>query len=162
MKTATQSLSVLDRLTQHTAIAQTEMSLRDEMAENIRLHLSALFSTRRYPVVPKTSEMNPVSFITYGLPEMTIIGSDDAATHALFLNRIARQISDFEPRLHQVKVFLSEKSQSTSGCLEIIIEAKINCTNKPQPLAFRSVIDLLSCHIQLENAYAKRISGTLL
>lgn len=150
------SSSVFDRLSQST------LSEKNDIIEDIRCHLSALFNTRRYPAsVAESFDNNQPAITTYGLPEITMISADDERSCNALLTTIARQISIFEPRLRRVNVFLSKKSQTTSGCLELIIEAELHSAYTMKTLTFWSVIDLSAHHIQLEYRYAERISGAL-
>ncbi|NKC23156.1 type VI secretion system baseplate subunit TssE [Ochrobactrum oryzae] len=154
--------SVLDRLIQPVIAMPSGTAIQDEVADDIRRNLIALFNTRRYPGFASVSGNDHIGALPlYGLPEMAAISVDDETACNSFLAMIKRQILIFEPRLRQVYVSLSDTKRISPRCLELIIEAELCCTPELQILAFRSVIDLSSRYIQLEEHYAERVSGVL-
>lgn len=154
MKTPHHTPSVFDRLTKQDTAAQSTIT------ENIRRNLSALLNTRRLPAPVSSDDLTP-ALTRYGVPEMSIVSVDDETARDAFMTMIAQQISIFEPRLRHISVFIPEKKRISPRRLELVIEAELYNSPEHKTLAFRSVLDLSSCFIQLEEPYVERISGTL-
>ena len=152
MKTRNDTPSVFDRL----------MQKETAISKYIRHNLSALLNTRRFPALALDQSGNPDPALTrYGLSEMSAVNADDEIARNALLAVIAQQVSIFEPRLRQVKVFIPEKQPASRRRLELVIEAELHNAAERKILAFRSVLDLASCLIQLEEPYAERISCAL-
>lgn len=147
--------SVFERLCQD----NTENS--QDIVENIRLNLNALFNTRQFSIGNTANSDGLTALTYYGLPEITTINTEDTAPRNLFLETLTKQIKLYEPRLQHVNIKIAERPTTSPRQLELIIETELKQPHDPHPLIFRSALNLSTYIIQLEPPYAERISGTL-
>jgi type VI secretion system protein ImpF len=143
--------SLLDRLVDHEP--QTRIEAPMTMAQSVRMlkasvrrDLEWLLNTRRIPEPPPESltEVGK-SMYNYGLPDITSLNRDSAASYTRLLRQVERAIAQFEPRLTRVRVSLVEtEGESARRELRFLIEAVLRMDPNPEPVIFDTVLEFSS------------------
>ena len=143
--------SLLDRLVDHDPLARAEVAM--SMAQSVRMlkasvrrDLEWLLNTRRIPE-PAPENLTEVeqSLYNYGLPDITSLSRDSAASYTRLLRQVDRAIAQFEPRLTRVRVSLVEtEGESARRELRFLIEAVLRMDPNPEPVLFDTVLEFSS------------------
>jgi type VI secretion system protein ImpF len=153
----TVTVSVLDRLIDRDLDAPFESPMGRSAAEralkaSVRRDLEWLLNTRRIAVPPDEAltELNR-SVYCFGLPDFTAYGISSQADRARLMNSLAQVIRTFEPRLAEVHIVPSEKSDSVGlHRLHFRIEALLKMDPTPEPISFDTVLELGSGGYQIK------------
>lgn len=149
------TVSVLDRLIDLEPNNRMENPLSRSQSvrllkNSVRRDLEWLLNSRRI-VDPPREDLKEVnrSAYTFGLPDLsslTMLASGDR-------NRLVRQvlatISQFEPRLTNVRLVMVEAPDAAKKDVRLRIEAMLRMDPVPEPITFDTVIELKSGNCRL-------------
>ena len=149
------TLSVLDRLIDY----EPENSIENPLsrAQSVRVLKSAvrrdlewLLNTRRIVDAPDEAlkEVNRSVYV-YGLPDLSALTMAVGADRNRLVRQLTAAITNFEPRLTNVRLSLVERPDSSKKDVRLRIEAMLRMDPVPEPVSFDSVIELKSgrCHL---------------
>jgi type VI secretion system protein ImpF len=89
-------------------------------------------------------EFLPRSLYNFGIPDISSLSADSSETAGRLLRFIERAIEDFEPRLSDVKVTLSESKSRSDRRVEFLIEASMRVEPDPERVEFDTVLEVSS------------------
>ena len=140
-------LSVLDRLIDHEPRSQSEPfvsraeSLR-RLRSSVRRDIEALLNTVRTTEAPAGLRELKDSLYTYGVPDISSMSLESAQDGQRLLRALEAAISQFEPRLANVRVTSSGKLSRKQMKLEFHVEALLLIDPAPERLAFDTVFEI--------------------
>jgi type VI secretion system protein ImpF len=146
-RSATETLvtqSVLDRLIAVEEWPATRSQSLRYFKDALKRDLEWLLNTRQ-PPMPELQEYDlaKASVINYGLPDITSLGLSSASDHRRLRLAIETCLSNFEPRLMDVRVTL-QGSDTTDRRLRFHIEGNMKLDPAPEEISFDTVLELTS------------------
>lgn len=148
-------LPLLDRLIDAEPSEQSDrplsaVSAMDMLRASICRDLEELLNTRRRwrSWDPKLSELQR-SLVGYGLPDFASGAFNDPRRREELRLLIEDCIGRFEPRIVGLKVTLIEATDKASGTLRLRIDALLRAEPAPEPIAFDTVVDLLTKNVTI-------------
>jgi type VI secretion system protein ImpF len=146
-------LPLLDRLvdSEPAEPADRPMSVAatmDVLRVSICNDLEELLNTRRRwrSWDPQLTELER-SLVGFGLPDFASGAFTDPRRREELRALIEACIRRFEPRIVSLKVTLVEATDKLSGTLRLRIEALLRAEPAPEPIAFDTVVDLLTKNV---------------
>jgi type VI secretion system protein ImpF len=153
--------SLLDRLTDYEPRNSAEGSIAymesvRQFKAGVQRDLEWLLNTRRIPVLaPEELEEVNGSVYHYGLPDLTSISRDSPEERALLLRRVEEAISQFEPRLANVRVAAVEmEGENFRRELRFHVEATLLMDPTPEHVVFDTVLHFASGEYEVSGANA--------
>jgi len=148
--------SVLDRLIDREPSVAADPPLT--RAQSVRLlkaslmrDLEWLLNTRRIPHQENSSFQElERSVYTYGLPDITSLGTSSTRDRYRLLRMLEETIARFEPRLERVKVTPVETNLSNTRALRFQIEGYLKMDPAPEHISFDTVLQLSSGEYQVK------------
>jgi type VI secretion system protein ImpF len=136
--------SVLDRLTAVEDWPATRSQSLRFFKESLKRDLEWLLNTRQ-PPLPELADypLAKASVINYGLPDITALGLASASDHRRLRVAIEACLSNFEPRLTDVRVTL-QGTDTTDRRLRFHIEGNMKLDPAPEEISFDTVLELSS------------------
>jgi type VI secretion system protein ImpF len=136
--------SVLDRLTAVEDWPATRSQSLRFFKEALKRDLEWLLNTRQ-PPLPQLAAypLAKASVINYGLPDITSLGLASASDHRRLRAAIETCLSNFEPRLTDVRVTL-QGTDTTDRRLRFHIEGNMKLDPAPEEISFDTVLELSS------------------
>lgn len=136
--------SVLDRLTAVEDWPATRSQSLRFFKETLKRDLEWLLNTRQ-PPLPELADypLARASVINYGLPDITALGLASASDHRRLRIAIETCLSNFEPRLTDVRVTL-QGTDTTDRRLRFHIEGNMKLDPAPEEISFDTVLELSS------------------
>jgi type VI secretion system protein ImpF len=114
----------------------------EQYIAGVRRDLEWLLNTRRPPLtVPDGCEALERSVFTYGVPDTTPLGRDDAGARRRLQAWIEEAIATFEPRLKDVRVELGEGSVEGLRRVRFVVAGELQLHPRPQQVTFDAVVD---------------------
>jgi type VI secretion system protein ImpF len=141
--------SIIDRLIDLApAEAADRPMTRDESVRayrsSILRDLEWLLNTRRTVVpVPESLTNVRASTFNYGLPDVSSLSADSMETRADLVRQIERTIRDFEPRLLDVRVTMSDDDR-VDRQIRFVIEGLLDMEPNPERVVFDTVLEMSS------------------
>jgi type VI secretion system protein ImpF len=141
--------SIIDRLVDLApAEAADRPMTRDESVRayrsSILRDLEWLLNTRRTVVpVPESLTNVRASTFNYGLPDVSSLSADSMETRADLVRQIERTIRDFEPRLLDVRVTMSDDDR-VDRQIRFVIEGLLDMEPNPERVVFDTVLEMSS------------------
>jgi type VI secretion system protein ImpF len=110
--------------------------------------LEELLNTRRRwrSWDPELTELER-SLVGFGLPDFASGSFNDPRRREELRLTIETCIRRFEPRIVSLKVTLAEVTDKQSGTLRLRIDALLHAEPAPEPIAFDTVVDLLTKNV---------------
>jgi type VI secretion system protein ImpF len=146
-------LPLLDRLVDADPSQQAESPLSasasmDALRLSICNDLEELLNTRRRwrSWDPHLAELDR-SLAGFGLPDFASGAFNDPRRREELRTLIETCIRRFEPRIVSLKVTLVEATDKVSGTLRLRIDALLHAEPAPEPIAFDTVVDLLTKNV---------------
>jgi type VI secretion system protein ImpF len=143
------TLSVLDRLidqepkNRSEALPTYAQTLRTLKA-SLRRDLESLLNARRtLQEAPDSASELQRSVYHYGLPDLTSLSARSATDQNKLLKIIETTVTNFEPRLANVKVSLAPVT-GNNRLLRFVIEGMLRIDPAPEHVAFDTVLELAS------------------
>lgn len=87
------------------------------------------------------------SLVGYGLPDFASGAFNDPRRRKELRQLIDTCIRRFEPRIVDLKVTLTETTDKVSGTLRMRIDALLRAEPAPEPIAFDTVVDLVTKNV---------------
>lgn len=152
---STITLSILDRLIDYEPDNRLENPLSRSQSvrvlkASVRRDLEWLLNTRRIADPPDEAlkEVNK-SVYTYGLPDLSTLTMEASGDRNRVVRQITAAITNFEPRLTNVRLSLVERPDASKNDVRLRIEAMLRMDPVPEPISFDTVIELKSgkCHL---------------
>lgn len=136
--------SVLDRVTATEDWPATRSQSLRFFKDSLKRDLEWLMNTRQ-PPMPELANypLAKASVINYGLPDITSLGLASASDHRRLRGAIETCISNYEPRLMDVRVTL-EGTDTADRRLRFHIEGNMKLDPAPEEISFDTVLDLAS------------------
>ena len=136
--------SVLDRLTAVEDWPATRSQSLRFFKEALKRDLEWLLNTRQ-PPLPELADypLAKASVVNYGLPDITSLGLTSASDHRRLRTAIEACLTNFEPRLTDVRVTL-QGSDTTDRRLRFHIEGNMKLDPAPEEISFDTVLELAS------------------
>lgn len=136
--------SVLDRVTAVEDWPATRSQSLRFFKEALKRDLEWLLNTRQ-PPIPELAgyPLAKASVINYGLPDITSLGLASASDHRRLRIAIETCLSNYEPRLTDVRVTL-QGSDSADHRLRFHIEGNMKLDPAPEEISFDTVLELSS------------------
>ena len=148
--------SVLDRLTDESP--RTSADSRITYAESLRMFKAAvqrdlewLLNTRRI-VEAATEDFEELqkSVYNYGMPDITSLSRDSAASRKQLLRQVEETLTIFEPRLGNVRVSMIEvEGEALRRELRFVVEATLKLDPTPEQVMFDTVLHFSSGQIDV-------------
>ena len=148
--------SVLDRLTDESPRSSADS--RITYGESLRMFKAAvqrdlewLLNTRRI-VEPATEDFEELqkSVYNYGMPDITSLSRDSAASRKQLLRQVEETLSIFEPRLANVRVSMVEvDGEALRRELRFVVEATLKLDPTPEQVMFDTVLHFSSGQIDV-------------
>lgn len=136
--------SVLDRVTAVEDWPATRSQSLRFFKESLKRDLEWLMNTRQPPMMELAKyPLAKASVLNYGLPDITSLGLASASDHRRLRLAIETCISNYEPRLMDVRVTL-EGSDTADRRLRFHIEGNMKLDPAPEEVSFDTVLDLAS------------------
>ncbi|MBV8168445.1 MAG: type VI secretion system baseplate subunit TssE [Alphaproteobacteria bacterium] len=146
-------LPLLDRLIDADPTEKTDRPLSasaamDAVRISICNDLEELLNTRRRwrSWDPGLSQLDQ-SLVGFGLPDFASGAFNDPRRREELRLTIESCIRRFEPRIVSLKVTLAEATDKQSGTLRLRIDALLHAEPAPEPIAFDTVVDLLTKNV---------------
>jgi type VI secretion system protein ImpF len=146
-------LPLLDRLVDAEPSEQSDRPLSaaaamDVLRASICNDLEELLNTRlRWRSWdPNLAELDR-SLVGFGLPDFASGAFNDPRRREELRQLIEASIRRFEPRIVSLKVTLVETTDKASGTLRLRIDAMLRAEPAPEPIAFDTVVDLLTKNV---------------
>jgi type VI secretion system protein ImpF len=136
--------SILDRLVAVDEWPATRSQSVRFFKDALKRDLEWLLNTRQ-PPIPELSEypLAKSSVINFGLPDISSLGLSSASDHTRLRKAIEICLSNFEPRLTDIRVSL-ESSDLTDRRLRFHIEGNMKLDPAPEEVSFDTVLELSS------------------
>lgn len=136
--------SILDRVTAIEDWPTTRSQSLRFFRESLKRDLEWLMNTRQPPIEELVKyPLAQASVINYGLPDITSMGLASSSDHRRLRLAIETCISNYEPRLMDVRVTL-EGSDAADRRLRFHIEGNMKLDPAPEEVSFDTVLDLAS------------------
>jgi type VI secretion system protein ImpF len=146
-------LPLLDRLidadpTQEADSPLSASAAMDVVRLSICKDLEELLNTRRRwrSWDPHLAELDR-SLAGFGLPDFAAGAFSDLRRREELRTLIEACIRRFEPRIVSLKVILVEATDKVSGTLRLRIDALLHAEPAPEPIAFDTVVDLVTKNV---------------
>ena len=146
-------LPLLDRLidadpSQRTDSPLSAAAAMDAIRVSICNDLEELLNTRRRwrSWDPNLAELDH-SLVGFGLPDFASGAFHDPRRREELRTFVETSIRRFEPRIVGLKVTLLETTDKVSGTLRLRIDALLHAEPAPEPIAFDTVVDLLTKNV---------------
>ena len=146
-------LPLLDRLVDADPSQRSDSPLSasaamDAMRVSICNDLEELLNTRRRwrSWDPHLAELDR-SLAGFGLPDFASGAFHDPRRREELRTLVETCIRRFEPRIVSLKVTLLEANDKVSGTLRLRIDALLHAEPAPEPIAFDTVVDLLTKNV---------------
>ena len=146
-------LPLLDRLVDSDPSQQADSPLSSSAAMDVvRLSicndLEELLNTRRRwrSWDPHLAQLDR-SLAGFGLPDFASGAFNEPRRREELRTLIETCIRRFEPRIVSLKVTLAETTDKVSGTLRLRIDALLHAEPAPEPIAFDTVVDLLTKNV---------------
>jgi type VI secretion system protein ImpF len=146
-------LPLLDRLIDAEPSEQSDRPLSvtaamDVLRVSICNDLEELLNTRRRwrSWDPQLAELDR-SLVGFGLPDFASGAFSDPRRREELRLLIEACIRRFEPRIVSLKVTLVESADKVSGTLRLRIDALLRAEPAPEPIAFDTVVDLVTKNV---------------
>jgi type VI secretion system protein ImpF len=146
---------LLDRLVDAEPSEQSDRPLSaagamDTLRASICRDLEELLNTRRRwrSWDPNLTELER-SLVGYGLPDFASGAFNDPRRREELRLLIEACIGRFEPRIAGLRVTLLEAADRVSGTLRLRIDALLRAEPAPEPIAFDTVVDLLTKNVTI-------------
>ncbi len=136
--------SVLDRLVAVEEWPATRSQSLRFYKEALKRDLEWLLNTRQ-PPLPQLADypLAKASVINFGLPDITSLGLASPSDHRRLRLAIETCLSNFEPRLMDVRVTL-QGADTTDRRLRFHIEGNMKLDPAPEEISFDTVLELSS------------------
>jgi type VI secretion system protein ImpF len=146
--------SMLDRLIDPDSggtVAQRGYSI-SQMVEAVQRDLEDLLNTRQtYPDMPEAFTEVARSIVGYGLPDLVSFNAV-SPQQCLAFGRILEQIvSNFEPRLRDVRATMVDPGGSKERRVQFRVEARL-CVDPAPEVAFDTVLELATGHYSVQQS----------
>jgi len=148
-------LPLLDRLIDAEPSEQADRPLSagaamDVLRASICSDLEELLNTRRRwrSWDPQLAQLER-SLVGFGLPDFASGAFHDPRRREELRALIEACIRRFEPRIVSLKVTLLEATDKLSGTLRLRIDALLRAEPAPEPIAFDTVVDLLTKNVKV-------------
>lgn len=131
--------------TRSQSVRQLKMALRRD--------LEWLLNTRRIPdEAPKAYELVCHSLYNYGLPDVTSLALNSPRDKKQLLRTIEQTLTDFEPRLADVRVRAVDDGTSAPRILRFQIEGLLKMDPAPEQIFFDTLLQLSTgdCQVKVE------------
>lgn len=135
--------SVLDRLTAVEDWPATRSQSLRFYKDALKRDLEWLLNTRQPPLELSDYPMAKASVINFGLPDISSLGLSSAADHRRLRIAIETCLSNFEPRLMDVRVTL-QGTDTSDRKLRFHIEGNMKLDPAPEEISFDTVLELSS------------------
>jgi len=149
------TVSVLDRLIDLEPTNRMESPLSRSQSvrllkSSVRRDLEWLLNSRRIVDLPDESlkEVNRSTY-TYGLPDLSALTMLAAGDRNRLVRQVLATISQFEPRLTNVRLVMVEAPDAAKKDVRLRIEAMLRMDPVPEPITFDTVIELKSGNCRL-------------
>jgi type VI secretion system protein ImpF len=146
-------LPLLDRLVDNDPSERSDSALSasaamDAIRVSICKDLEELLNTRRRwrSWDPHLAELH-TSLAGFGLPDFASGAFHDPRRREELRLLVETCIRRFEPRIVSLKVSLLEANDRVSGTLRLRIDALLHAEPAPEPIAFDTVVDLLTKNV---------------
>ncbi len=153
-------LPLLDRLIDTEPSEQSDRPLSAPAAMNVLRasicnDLEELLNTRRrwQSWDPTLAELER-SLVGFGLPDFASGAFNDPRRREELRLLIEACIRRFEPRIASLKVTLVEAVDKASGTLRLRIDALLRAEPAPEPIAFDTVVDLVTKNVTISEKEA--------
>ena len=148
-------LSVLDRLLASApdrppAAAAARENLRRAVHRDVEALLNARRPWRSVP--PGLAELG-LSPLGYGMPDFTAGSFNDPRQRERVRAEIEATVRQFEPRLGQVRVRLTDNGSLLRGTLHLRIDAVLLLRPASEPIAFDTAFDTTTADMTLNQLY---------
>ena len=152
------SAPLLTKLTDHDPEKQNEVEVLNTVGfeilhDDLRCSLENLLNSRlKIQSLPPSMETLETSALTYGIPDFSGYNFLNEDSHRSLCRIIKKAIEAFEPRLHNVNVYLLDNETiEIKRALSFRIEATISVANKPHGTSFESAMDIVSRNFRFEH-----------
>lgn len=150
--------SVIDRLIDTEPDATTEaqvtwaQSVR-ELKRAVRRDLEWLLNTRRIHIPPPAgfSELEH-SLYEWGLPDISSASAESTDTRNWLRRQVEDTITQFEPRLAQVKVTVVTADEPGRREVRFVVEALLRMEPTPEQVVFDTVLEVASSTFEVKGA----------
>ncbi len=141
---------LLDRLSESGAHKNSAHHILKQLRESVRRDLEHLFNTRyrRLSAKPQHPHLR-ASLIDYGLPDISTINLNAAASRARFCRDVEAAILTFEPRIRSVKVSSEKNVNADDPSICFRIEAKLHANPATETIVFDSALNPIDQNIHL-------------
>lgn len=146
-------LPLFDRLVDEAPDEQSDRPITvgaamDALRASICRDLEELLNTRRRwrSWDPHLKELDR-SLVGYGLPDFASGAFNDPRRREELRLLVEASIRRFEPRIVTLKVTLAETVDKGNGTLRLRVDALLHAEPAPEPVAFDTVVDLLSKNV---------------
>jgi type VI secretion system protein ImpF len=153
-------LPLLDRLVDAEPSEKTERTLSaaaamDTLRTSICTDLEELLNTRRRwrSWDPNLAELER-SLVGFGLPDFASGAFNDPRRREELRQVIEACILRFEPRIASLKATLIDANDKSSGMLRLRIDALLRAEPAPEPIAFDTIVDLVSKNVTISEKEA--------
>lgn len=153
-------LPLLDRLIDAEPSEQVDRPLTapaamDTLRTSICNDLEELLNTRRrWQSWDPTLAQLERSLVGFGMPDFASGAFNDPRRREELRLLIEATIRRFEPRIVGLKVALVEGSDKASGTLRLRIDALLRAEPAPEPIAFDTVVDLVTKNVTISEQEA--------
>jgi len=152
------SAPLLAKLTDHDPEKKNEVevlntvsfeTLHDDLRRSLENLLNSRLKLQNLPTFMTEVETSP---FTYGIPDFSGYNFLNKDSHQSLCRIIKKTIEAFEPRLHNVNVYLlNNETVEVKRALSFRIEATISIANRPHDTSFESAMDIVSRNFRFEH-----------
>lgn len=121
-----------------------------QLRESVRRDLEHLFNTRYRCVSPPPEHRNlKASLVNFGLPDISTVNLNAAASRQRFCREVEQAILTFEPRIKTVKVFGDKAADPEDPTIRFRIEAKLHANPAPETIIFDSSLNPVNHNVNV-------------